>query len=435
MRAYKVPAVAGLIAFVLVGCSDQNDQQQPTAPEFHTITGTASACDFTHLRQLANSYFSTPVQQQVKTLIDGMASATTPYDGTAKLNGFDVLTKIDEAVNGASPTTADPNVGSDLVNHLILCMYNPSTEAASYPATFPESFVISLTPTAKGAFAVRPGTSDVVYSRPTSAPFSGISVSSGNWGATLSGNTPARVLFYGKPGSTSTTFDWKTLPKNATFSPEIVIGICVNADATNNQTTLLNDEHVGLLPFQDAAFLNPLTCSSTSATLLRNPFMFAGRLLRSVLSPEPLMAAAFSPGGVGGRTSGIGTEYGPSAVTSVALTMESQPVNGKVGQVICGTGSDCPPVTVIATATLAAGGTDGVPRASITVAAVNNNGAKVNLGGTKTVSTDANGVAEFSTLTLNKTGTYQLVFTGEVPGRALTGFTITSAKFNQGPSK
>lgn len=441
MRPYIVPLLITAVALATAACGEDQDRP-PTAPDFHTVVDQSSGCDFGHLDQLANSYFSPPLKQPVRDTLDEMetAFAADDFSATVKEHGFNVLAQIDAALNASTPTVGDPNVGSDLVNHLILCMYDPDDEASSYPETFPESFVIPLTPTSKGAFSVRPPeASNEVYSRPTNEPFSGISVSAGTWANTLAGNTPARVLFYGHPGSTSSTFDWKTLPRNATFAPEIVVAVCL--DATTNTTALLNDEHQGLLPFVDAAFLDPATCSPTSfesAMLLREPMSLAKRLLQQgtgLLSPEPLMAAAFSPGGVGGRTSGIGTEYGPDDVTSVALAMGAQPTNTKVNQTICGQGpGPCPPVTVIATASLEEGGTDAIPNTAISVVAVTNNGATVVLSGTTTRSTDGDGIARFDNLTLNKTGSYRLVFAGSVTDRESIPVTgVTSAKFLERP--
>jgi hypothetical protein len=436
MRSYTVPAVAVLAVFALAGCSDQADQQQPTAPELHTVTSSTTTCDFTHVRQLANSYFSTPVQQQVKTLLDAMSSATA-YSSTAKLRGFDILKKMDEAVNGTNPTTASPSSGSDLVNELILCMYNPSTEAASYPETFPESFVIALTPSAKGAFSVRGTLVDAapVLSRPTDNPFSGIGVSSGDWTITLTNTTNGngevpRVLFYGKPGSTSSTYDWKTLPRDVKFTPDIIVGVC-----TTSGSALINEDQERLLAYQDAYFLDPPdNCSSTSAMLLNEPIDFAKRLIQqglTVFSPQPLMAAAFNPGGVGGRTSGIGSEYGPSQIDSVKLTFDQQPTSTKVNTSIT------PAVKVKA---IAYPSLKPVPNATISVKAVNNNGATVTLTGTtqvdvKTVAqeTDATGTATFSDLKLSKSGSYQLLATGLISGRTLKFVTATSTKFNIAP--
>ncbi len=447
MRQHIVPIlIISAAALGTAACSEDQDRP-PTAPDFHAVISQSSGCDFGHLRQLANSFFSTPLQQQVRDNLDDLeaAFALDDYSATVKGHGFDVLAQMDAAVNADPPVAGDPTVGSELVNHLILCMYDPDDEASSYPVPFPESFVIPLTPTLKGAFSVRPpDASSPVYSRPTDEPFSGISVISPNtWANTLSGNTPARVLFYGHPGSTSSTFDWKTLPRNATFAPnDIIVAVCLDANATENTTALLNDEHLGLLPFVDAGFLNPATCSETSAMLLHDPMNLAKRLIQQgagLLSPEPLMAAAFSPGGVGGRTSGIGTEYGPSHVGSVALTMGAQPTNTKVNQPICGQAPSpptCPPVTVLATASLVGGGTDAIPNTSISVVAVNNNGATVVLGGTKTQVTDGDGIARFDDLTLNKTGSYRLVFAGSVIDRPAIDVTgVTSAKFLEAPLK
>jgi hypothetical protein len=168
--------------------------------------------------------------------------------------------------------------------------------------------------------------------------------------------------------------------------------------------------------------------------LLNEPKQCAQRLIQqglAVLSPEPLMAAAFNPGGVGGRTSGIGSEYGPSQIDSVKLTFDQQPTATKVNTSIS------PPVKVKA---IAYPSLDPVPNARITVRAVNNNGAQVTLLGTdsvdaKTVAqqTGPTGIATFSDLKLSKSGTYQLTANGDISGRSFKFVAATSNKFNIAP--
>jgi hypothetical protein len=412
------------------GCGEK--QEAPSAPEFHTITGISSGCDFTHVSQLANSYFSPPRQQVVKDIVTAMSGAAS-FSTAAKGLGFDIMAHIDTVVTNNAAGT--PSVGSDLVNHLILCMYNPTSEAAAYPVTFPEDFTIPLTPAAHGAFKVKPpssaNTTDAapVLSRPVTAPFSGVGLSSGTWSSTLSGNTPARVLVYGSPVSSSpTSYDWKTVPHNSSFSPPVIVGICI--DPNSATTSLLNDEHVGLLPFTDAPFLVPGTCSPSTALFdADGPAMFAQRLLRmgaSLFGPRALWAAALNPGGLGGTKSGIRTQFGPKVVANVTLTFTQQPTSTTVNVVIT------PAVKILATGS---DGTGPVPNVTITLGAVNNNGATLVLNGTTTQTTDANGVATYGNLSENKSGGSRLiVINATVGGRpAITVSKPASAKFNIAP--
>jgi hypothetical protein len=325
----------GAVGFFAIGCSEKADGP-PTGPEFHTITSTTSLCDVQHVSQLANSFFGPGRQQAVKKLVDSLAvlsaSASTKYTANAKNMGFDIMAQIEGAVNEG--TSGDPVVGSDLMNHLLLCMYNPTTEAASYPETFPESFTVSLTQTASahGAFGQRSGTStSPVLSRPTSAPYTGVAppTSSTQWGSVVT-STPARVVFYGRPAipADPQTYEWKSIPHGVNLNPYVIIGFCV--DQATNPTTMVVEQsatNTVVQAFADAYFLNPAaagTCSPSLALLDRtDPFQLAHRLLRfgtDLVAPRPLMAAVLSPGGVGSKTKCC-SKFNPTTVPSVSLTV------------------------------------------------------------------------------------------------------------------
>ena len=175
------------------------------------------------------------------------------------------MAQMEAAVSEAS--SGSPAAGSDLVNHLLLCMYDPTSEAGAYPASFPDTFNVALTSSSTGAFAQRSTGSAPVYAR-SSTPgllgFSGIAPV-GNWGVVVPNSNPVtaasppRVVFYGRPATTGSsvdadTYDWRTIPHNATFNPDIIIAVC--EDATNN-TLMLNEVGVAVLSFQDATFLAP----------------------------------------------------------------------------------------------------------------------------------------------------------------------------------
>ena len=426
----KMASTLVLVAAAAVagGCGEQQ-QSPPTAPEYHVIAGTMSGCDSTHLKQLVNTYFTTPRQQTVRTLLSSMF-AQPAFSSGAKTFGFQVLANVDTVVSAG--TAGDSTVGSNLVNHLILCMYDPKADSASYPKTFPEDFTIALSPSSAvhGQFHVKPSSAPdalPVLSRDTLHPFSGIGLSSGTWSTTLSGNTPAGVLIYGRPGPISTIYDWRTLPRNATFNPEIIVGVCVTS-----ATALLNDDGA-LLSFADASFLDPATCAQTALRSPNGPSLFAQRLIRlgaGVLGPHALWAAALSPGGTGGLTGHAGSEFGASDVSRVAFQFVQQPTSTSVNTAIA------PPVTILATAVLTAGGSKPIPNVSITVNAVNNNGTPATLNGTTTQITNGNGIATYSDLSETKTGGYALTVTAaQVLERSAipVGLGATSKKFNISP--
>jgi hypothetical protein len=282
-----------------------------------------------------------------------------------------------------------------------------------------------------GAYAVRGGAADPlsapVLSRPLTAPFSGMAPSGLNtWPSVLSGNPPpARLLVYGMPGSQPQTYDWRVVPRNAVFSPPVVVGLCIDADVST--TSLLNEEHIGLLPFVDQTFLNLATCSPFATQSWS--MQVASRLARwgiDLLGPRPLSASGLmNPGGLGGSTGGIGSEFGPQAVASVTLAFVVQPSDVRVNQVIT------PPVVVLATAV---GTSTPVPNVTISLAAVDNNGVPAVLQGTLTGTTDASGTVTFSNLSETKTGGYRLTATGSVIGRpGIEVPAVSSTRFNVRP--
>jgi len=332
----------GAVGFFALGCSEKAEGP-PTGPNFHTGLTKSSGCDLQHVGQLANSYFKPPRQQTVKDYVDALA-ASTLYSFAAKDNGFNIMQQMDAALNTDVPTTAgDGSVGSDLINHLLLCMYNPSNapnnpDLGAYPASFPDTFTVALTPSATGAFAHRASGTSPVYARSATSSFGFSAIApDGTWGiAAPNVNTPSRVVLYGRPATTTTggvtsfdpkTYDWRTLPHNATFNPDIVIAVCENA--TNN-TLMLNEVGVAVLAFQDAGFLAPPACSSSSTALLEGnqPFQLASRLIgfgSHLLSPTPLMAAVLNPGGVGGRSSKCCSKVGFTDVPSVNVSLSTVP--------------------------------------------------------------------------------------------------------------
>ena len=428
-------------ALVAVGCSERTEGP-PTGPEFHTILNTASGCDLQHISQLANSYFSPPRQQDVKPLVDALTAATL-YSSAAKNSGFDIMAQMEAALGDG--TAGVPSVGSNLINHLLLCMYNPTSEAASYPASFPDTFNVALTPSLTGAFGHRSSGTDPVYSRSSAFTlgFTGIAPV-GSWGVVPPLDNPARVVFYGRPATNSTgviplTYDWRTIPHNATFNPNIIVAICIDVTPPANPTLMLNEQGVAILSFADAGFLPSADCSPTNTALLdhSSPFQLARRLVgfgTALLSPRPLMAAALSPGGLGGTSSKCCSKVGPQNVPSAQLTFVPDPPasNVQIAQYF--------PVQVQATV-----GTTGVNGDCISLAAINNKGQKTDLLGAHTcgagsgptsVTSTVNNVAGVAQFCVNdpKTGTITLVATGDIEGRNDTPVTKNSQKLNVKPS-
>lgn len=383
--------------------------------------GGSVTCNFNAVNKSVSRYFGGTEAKAVKDTVALMQAAGVGTSA-AQDYGFDIFVHVSNNVLAGNTDAQD---GSTLVNGLLACMY---TSAGDLPLNFPEDFTVALTPAAHGAFEVRGGATDAagpVYSRPASAAFSGIEPGGGNtWAQMLAGDpAPGRILFYGRPGGSSQTYDWKVAPRSATFAaPGAVVAVCI--DATANTADLLHEENVGLLTFVDAAFLDPAWCSPTVATRSL-PARLASRLAHwaSGLLATPAWA---NPGGLGGSTGGIHSEFGPQTVDTAATAFVGQPSNVPVGQIIA------PPVQVLVTAQ---GSTTPIPNAQVTLVAVDNNGVTAVLSGTLTQTTDVNGIATFPDLSESKTGAYRLVVaSGAVinrPGIAIAP--STSAKFNVSP--
>lgn len=421
--ASRLLAVAAMAA--IAACSVPQDRT-PSGPLFATSGSGPLSCSFTTLNQLTNKYFGGAEAKVVRGILDAMQTAG-PTTATGRDRGFDVMVHVAQNIDNGNADSPD---ASSLTNNLLVCMY---TQAADLPVTFPEDFSVATDPSQHGAYSVRGGAtdplSDPVLSRPLTAPFSGIGPTGTNtWADVLGGDpSPARILAYGKPGPAPQTYDWKIVPRSATFSPPVMVGVCI--DASTATTDLLNEENKGLLPFVDAPFLVPGICSSVASLSAPWPTLFARRLGEwgaALFGPRTLSASSvMSPGGLGGSTGGIGSVFGPVRVDTVTLTFTVQPTDITVNQFIT------PAVVVLATK---AGTTTPVPNVVITLSSMNNNGTPALLTGTLTGTTDASGSVAFANLSETKTGGYLLVATGSVNGRpAIAVPAVNSVRFNVRP--
>lgn len=413
-----------LLAAALAACGEARSPVTPgvtsrmSAAPLAARPGGGVTCNFTSVNKLVTRYFSGGEAKAVKAIVTSMQGAGigTP---AAQGFGFDVMVHIANNVKAGNPDAGD---ASSLTNGLLACMY---TSAADLPLNFPEDFTVATDPAQHGAYEVRGGATDSTgpaVNRPLTAPFSGVNPMSGSWTDLLAGNpAPARMLLYGRPGSTSTSYDWKVVPRSASFAGAgAMVGVCV--DATTNSTDLLHEENVGLLPFQDAAFLDPASCSPIAAVPQPGLLRRLASAVGSFFVPAPLYG---NPGGLAGSTSGIHSEFGPQTVDSAVATFVGQPSDVQAGAIIT------PPVQVLITAQ---GSTSPIPNTAVTLTAVNNNGTPALLSGTLTQVTDANGIATFADLSQAKTGGYILVASGTVNGRpSIAVISGSSARFNVSP--
>jgi len=419
MTRWVLGAALALTGAAVVGCGERQ-VATPVGPlaDVAALT-TVPPCAFNGMNSLLSHYFSSGQAKTARDLITVMAAAGAGT-ATAKELGYDVMAMI--AANAQAGTGGSVQAGSDLINELTKCMF---TDVAELPATFPEDYTVALTTSLPGALAVRGGAADPAFDAVLSRDvFSGIAPPSGvTWAAMVSGNpAPSRILVYGRPGATAQHYDWKVLPNNAGFSPNAIVGVCV--DVNTATTSMLHEEHVGLLTFADAYFLNPATCSGFA--LKRASW---GERLAALFLPKTLSASTVvNPGGIGGSTGGIRSDFGPLNVPAVNLIFTVQPPTSvTVGQPFA--------VQVRATDPVSGATVGGV---QITILAQNNNGVPKQMLGTTTQTTSNSGVATFADLSFapGSTGGYRLMATGGVTGRgAITVSEAFSTKVNAKPAK
>src|SRR6266702_4083620 len=376
-----------LIGAGVVGCGEQQAASPAGPPPVADVVALTAVppCDFNAMNSLVSQYFSSGQAKTARDLITAMAAAGAGT-ATARDRGYDVMAMI--APNAQAGTGGSVQAGSDLINELTKCMF---TDPAELPATFPEDYTVPLTTSLAGGLGVRGGANDPA---------------------------PARLLVYGHP-ATAQHYDWKVLPRNASFSPNAVVGVCVDVNAAT--TSMLNEEHIGILTFADAYFLNPTTCSTFSAR--STPW----QRLAGLFLPKALSASVVNPGGIGGSTGGIGSDFGLQNVPAVTLTFTLQPpATVTVGQQFA--------VQVRATDPVSGATVGGV---RISIVAQNNNGVPKEMLGTTTQTTDNTGVATFGDLSFSpgSTGGYRLLASGGVTGRdAISVSQAISTKVNAKPA-
>lgn len=437
MRRFMSGSVVVVVGIATFGCSDRPEQSLPTAPPA-TAKVVGPSCSFNAIGPVVNKYFPTSSERSLVKAILGAMESAGAFTTTAQDSGFSVLAHVAANVDAGNPDSTD---ASTLANGVLACMYS---DPAALPATFPENFLTATDPNASGAFQVRGKAADNltagVYNRPYATPFSVVAPPTGSdWSGVLGAIAPQRILVYGRPGSNPYSYDWKVIPRNATFAPQVVVGVCT--DAGENATSMLNEQHVGLLPFvlvSDA--LLPGTCSPQVA--LRQPsaaLRFARRLAHSLFDIQ--VAWALRAGGIGGTTGGIQSEFNALALFGVNVAFTVQPPTNVTvcATPPCGSGFS---TTVHATSTTPSG-TFTVGGTTLHLVALNNNGTPTELvqcTGTSctndpVATTDNAGNATFTGLFITKTGAAILAVTnGAVDGRAAIPVgTATSRKLNVKP--
>ena len=412
----------GGVTFVAVAtaCTERL-KDAPSGPVADVVAlTTLPVCDLSGTNQPVTRYFGPADAKTAKTLIDQI-SAAGAGSVIARDRGFDLIALI--AANAQAGTGGDASAASALINKVSACMFR---DLAELPETFPEDYTVAVSTAQPGGLAVRGGSTDANDPVISRGSFSGVAPQfGGTWAAMLAGNpAPARLVLYGRPGSTSQSYDWKVLPRNAAFNPPAIVGVCV--DVNTATTSMLHEQHVGLLTFSEAYFLDPATCGSFSA---RTGVSSWTHQIAQLFLPRPLAASTVGlKGGIGGSTGGIGSEFSANDVPNVNVTFTlNPPATVAVGETFS--------VQVRTTDPTTGANVGGV---RVSIIAVNNNGVPKELVGATPQTTTNAGLATFSGLSFaaGSTGGFRLVVGGGVLGRpSITVGQGTSTKVNAKPAR
>jgi len=443
--------VALAAVFALGACSSEQQQKTVTGPEFAGgPPPSTTACDFSLVRSLINSYFSSPLQQDAKSLEQQMEAGS---QSVKTQRGFDIISLIGQASRQGTPSAI---VGSNLTKALMRCMFDvtaTTNNISDFPG-FPDAydFTSALTAASGGAYYVRGGASDapdtIIGTLPPGTSDDNLSAvapaPAGTWTSILSGNSLSggRALIYGSlvTAGPPLTYDWKTMPPNTTFgSPGALVAIC---DGNVDDNAMINESSVGFLPFVGSSI-----CSETqSVAMLESgwgPLALVRRAAHwsvQMLTPQSLQATVVGKTGSGGTSTGFKSKFKTNGVTTLSVTFKKgePPSKGpKVGLPF--------PVTVIVTALDDQSVASGVLNTCVYLTGSNNNGTPTHVKGTKdpncttpltaapdTVSavTGAGGTAAFS-VTVTKSGGLSLTATADVIGRDGAG--VGKVKTNVAP--
>jgi hypothetical protein len=391
--------VAGVAILVACGQDLTQPTAAPSAASFVKVV--VPTCSYSTSANDARSYFSSN-KDTVFTLLSAMSKSGSGAAATPA--GWAVLNRLAAAV-GTAAVNGTPAQGNTFANDVLLCM---SVATYAYPLD------LSSALGANGLLAVRDvGSSAPIVSRGT--PVYGAEPSGATWPVT------SPTLFYGSPVNNplfdnetpaGVVFDLKSLPGGLNFSPMIRVGVCSISDPN---ARILHD-HSGSTP----VILSPDNalsfCTVTSSATQSSSALFAAAAsLATWLAPAPAHAAttAFAFGGGGTGLVGGLSDIGPVSFTSV-VTFTVPPTNTSVSFA-----QQWNPVVTV-TDTTAKG--HPIANVLITLSVASNNGS-YNMTG-NTAITDANGVATFPNLHIDKAGGYTMTASSEVGGSTSVFFNI-----------
>jgi hypothetical protein len=406
MKARVITMVAAAGALAVVACN-QDLAKSPLTPTQAQFSVSPSACSFPTMRTNAAAYLTDP--RAVNELITAMSRAV----GQANVNaaGFNILTALAAAANAGAPTVKGTAAdGSNFANSVLGCM---DVTGYTGPIDFTGAF-------GAGIFEVRDGSGNspvTSHLLDNGAPAFGAEPSTGNWpvaGKTLFYGTLLNLPTLGNETSAGDNFELSTLPSGLTFSPEIKAGVCTLTDPNGRILHLHASDPGVILPPVSALSFCPVTSVSTPAG--SSLFASAANRLASWFAPATANAAAtraFRLGGGGTGLVGGLSKIGPVTYTS---TMAWVVKPGNTSR------SKSPQFTPVVTVRNGSAGGNNLQGATITLIVTTNNGNFTMTGNVAT--TDANGIATFPNLKINKPGGYTMTAVSELGGSVSTFFNI-----------
>jgi hypothetical protein len=306
------------------------DQPSPAAP----MDGLSAAkpapsssfdCLFTGNPSLSNSagsYFpDNNDRRDAADLISQIEAAREAgNDADAQTYGFALLSMVGRVSRSSSP--GDRAIGALLTKQAFNCMFDTGgDDAASFegwPNDAHYDFEAALDADNGGAYFVRgapdsaPAVGNIAaLNEPSFDPAGGnVSAIAPPSGSTWSAVLGQQVLFFGEPVEDG--YDWKVLPRDATFSPFARVALCQGVNGAGEDYTDVDMVHqlgVGVIGFIDASGLcgTPPPFAALHGRGVLGRLARLGRSLGGFLSPEPLhasLAVLLSRGGTAGGAKG-----------------------------------------------------------------------------------------------------------------------------------
>jgi hypothetical protein len=422
-RITSVLVLAGALA--VAACSDAAQTTGPGAELVRGPPGSSDptvSCNPTELRKSAAAVFGNSSPE-----VDLAKLITTSNSGTvfATTTGFKIIASVAALRAGTTWHVDMAGPAATLTAQLFPCMNVTKTQ----PTT-----VASLTAALgdKGAYQLRGGAGDPAGDVLSFDGRAGVRAPA-PWATWLG----AQALFLGAPVSTfateisgGTAYDWSLVHAGIGELTPATVALCADNAPANVTGAQLRLQHLAkaddgnILPTADAGFLTGCTPLEAESSALGARLMLA---LVKLVQPAPLHASVAYAGGIGG----LKGAFSPFEIVygaQIRLAYPAQPVNGTANTPLKGAGNA--EIQVLVTAD------QGTPWEGIQVRidAVTNNGANVAACG-NVADTDAEGIAHFPNLTINKAGGYFLVATTTEPSSdpdvtAYSKTTLNSDRFN-----